>query len=79
MRLVINEYAKGGRYVYEISNDGGTILREWLGDRKVGERLRAYIELGYDDDEESLDRLLNALEWVTEEVRKRKAALVQQA
>ena len=73
MRIILHEYAKEGRTAYEITNDGAEVVRDLDGERKVGERICAFIDLACDDNDKGIDRLVEALEWVTEEIKKRKA------
>ena len=72
MRLIVKDYAKGGRSAYETSDDGGTLVREIEGTRQPGERIGAYIEVACDNNEQGIDRLLESLTWLTEELKKRK-------
>jgi hypothetical protein len=74
MRVVVQEYAKGGRSAYETSNDGRDFLGEWDGQLQPGERLCAFIEAACESNDEALQRLIAALEWVTAEIKKRKAS-----
>ena len=73
MHIMINEYAKGGRSAFEVSNDGREYLGDLDGQRQVGERICAFIEAACDDNEKGYDRLLGALAWLKDEVEKRKA------
>jgi len=72
MRVVIHEYAQGGRTTYELSDDGGDFLGEWDGERKVGERICAFLDVGCDNTEPGVRRLLDTLAWLSEEIKKRK-------
>jgi hypothetical protein len=72
MRLIVQDYAKGGRWAYETSDDGGTLVRDIEGTRQPYERTRAFIEVGCDTSDQGIDRLLNSLAWLTEELKKRK-------
>jgi hypothetical protein len=76
MRVVVHEYDndKAGRTAYETSNDGGEYRGEWDGERQVGARICAFIEAACDDTEQGVDRLLKALSWLTEEIKKRKGS-----
>jgi hypothetical protein len=76
MRVAVHEYAKGGHTAYETSDDGGVFIKEWAGPQKVGERLCAFIEVGCDNNEQGLDRLLEAMAWLAEEIKKRKTSPV---
>jgi hypothetical protein len=74
MRVVVHEYAKGGRVAFETSDDGSEYLGEWDGTRRVGERICAFIEVDCDGNERGVERLLDALAWLTEEIKRRKQA-----
>jgi hypothetical protein len=73
MHLVIHEYEKGGRIAFEVSDDGGEYLKDLAGQRQVGQRICAYADAACDSTEAGYDRLLDALNWLAEEVKKRKA------
>jgi hypothetical protein len=77
MRVVLHEYADGGRYVYETTDDGSELVSEWLGPRKVGQRVSAYAEVGYQENGSGLERLLQAMDWLAAEIKKRKETPVQ--
>ncbi len=72
MRVVVKEYAQGGRGAFETTNDGAEPVSEWTGPRQVGERICGYVEVACDDTEAGYRRLLDTLAWVAEEVKKRK-------
>jgi hypothetical protein len=72
MRVIVKEYANGGRGATETSDDGGELVRELLGPRKVGERICAYIEVACDNTENGVERLLEGLAWLSEEIKSRK-------
>jgi hypothetical protein len=72
MRLLVKEYAKGGRAASETSDDGGQVISDLVGPRKLGARLCAFIEVSCDNTEQGVDRLLEGLAWLSEEVRKRR-------
>lgn len=73
MRIVMNQYADGQKFAVETATDGSVPLRELLGQRKVGARIAAYAEVACDDNEKGLERLQESLEYLLEEVRKRRA------
>jgi hypothetical protein len=79
MHVMVNEYAKGGRVGFEVSNDGREYLGEWDGQRQVGERICAFLEAACDDNEQGYDRLLDAVALLTKEIEKRKAAAANAA
>jgi hypothetical protein len=76
MRIMIHEYANGGRTAFEVSDDGGDFLRDLDGQREVGQRICAFIDAACDGNEQGYQRLLDALAWLAEEVKKRKEAPV---
>jgi hypothetical protein len=78
MRVVVKEYAQGGRGAFETSNDGGIAIGEWAGPQKVGERISAFINVACEDNEEGVERLLASLAWLTEEIKKRKGSAAMQ-
>jgi hypothetical protein len=72
MRLVMNQYADGSKFAVETATDGSVDKHDLLGERKVGARISAYVEVACDDNETGLQRLEDALEYVLEEVRRRR-------
>ena len=79
MRVFVHEYAKGGRTAYETSDDGGEFRVEWTGPRQVGERICAIIETACATTPEEIDRLLEAMAWLMEEIKKRKESATRAA
>ena len=73
MHIVIQEYATGERNAFEVSDDGATFLRDLVGQLHPGQRICAYADAACDSTEAGYDRLLAALDWLKEEVQKRKA------
>jgi hypothetical protein len=74
MRVVVHEYARGGHTAFETTNDGGELLAEWDGQRQVGERICAFVEAACDDSDEGVRRLLEAMTWLMDEIRRRKSS-----
>ena len=72
MRVVVKDYASGGRGAFETTNDGGEVIGEWAGPRQVGARICGFIEAACDDTEAGYQRLLETRAWLAEEVKKRK-------
>ena len=72
MRVVLHEYAAGGNTVFETSDDGGEILHEWSGERRVGQRICAFVDVGCDNTDQGVERLLEALTNLTDEIRRRR-------
>lgn len=75
MRIVINQYADGDKFAEETATDGSVATRDLLGTRKVGTRISAYAEVACDDTDKGLERLQKSLEYLLEEVEKRKGQL----
>ncbi len=73
MRIVVNKYADGETFAVETANDGSVILGDLLGKRRPGARISAYVEVACDDTPQGLDRLQQSLEYLLEEVQKRKS------
>jgi hypothetical protein len=76
---MVHEYAKGGRNAYETSDDGGDFKAQLDGEWKAGERICAFVEAACDNTEDGYDRLLEALDWLTQEIKKRKDNAVKVA
>jgi hypothetical protein len=74
MRLFVNKYANGQTFAVETSNDGSAIRKNISGERSIGERISAYVEVLCDDNVDGAERLLAALSIVKSEVEKRKEA-----
>jgi acetyl-CoA carboxylase carboxyltransferase component len=72
MRIVMNQYADGDKFAVETATDGSVDQRDLLGKRKVGARISAYAEVACDDSEKGLERLEESLEYLLEEVRRRR-------
>jgi hypothetical protein len=72
MRIVMNQYADGDKFAVETATDGSVTMHDLLGERKVGARISAYVELACDDTDKGLERLENSLEYLLEEVRRRR-------
>jgi hypothetical protein len=72
MHLLVHEYARGGRSASEV-NDRADYLGELAGPHQVGERICAWMEASCENTEKGYDRLLEAVAFLTEEIKKRKA------
>jgi hypothetical protein len=72
MRIVVNKYADGDMFAVETATDGSVVLRDLTGQRRPGGRISAYAEVACDDNDKGLERLEEALEYLLEEVRKRR-------
>jgi hypothetical protein len=64
MRIVIHEYAKGGRSVYE-TTEHGEMVKEIEGRRKPGQRIRTVVEVMCDDNPAGKKTLAEALERIS--------------
>lgn len=73
MRIVVNQYADGDKYGAETATDGSVTLRDLLGKCKPGARLSSYTEVACDDTPKGLERLQESLEYLLEEIRKRRS------
>ncbi len=73
MRFSIKKYENGQTYAIETNDDGSEVVKNLLGQREVGQRISAFVEVLADDTPEGADRLLAALCWLTEQVEARKA------
>jgi hypothetical protein len=74
MHIKIQKYAGGGWSAFEVSDDGSDLLRDLEGQYQEGERVCALVDAACESNEQGYDRLLGAIEWLTAEVKKRKAA-----
>jgi acetyl-CoA carboxylase carboxyltransferase component len=72
MRIVMKQYADGDPFAVETATDGSVDVRDLLGTRKAGMRISAYADVACDDNEKGLERLEKSLEWLLEEVRRRR-------
>lgn len=72
MRIVMDQYADGGKFAEETSIDGRETVGKLIGQRKLGARLDAYTVLACDDTPQALAQMQDTLEWLLEEVRRRR-------
>jgi len=72
MRIVMNKYADGEQFAVETASDGSVVLRDLMGERRPGARISAYAEVACDDNERGLERLEDLLEYLLQEVRRRR-------
>ena len=72
MRIVSNQYADGDKYGVETATDGSVPLRDLVGQCKPGARISSYTEVACDDTDKGLERLRESLEFLLEEVRRRR-------
>jgi hypothetical protein len=79
MRVMVHEYAQGGRTAFQVSDDGDDLIGYWEGQRQVGQRICAFIDVGCDSTDRGVERLLESLSWLMEEIRQRKGQVVSAA
>jgi hypothetical protein len=72
MRVVVHEYAQDGRAVIESTDDGAKLLAAWEGRLNYDARICGYIEVVCENTDNGIERLLDSLHWLTEEIKKRK-------
>lgn len=75
MRLSIKKYDNGETYAVETTDNGSEIIKEMVGERRVGQGITAFVEVLTDETTESADRLLEALEWLKGQIEKKRAQL----
>jgi hypothetical protein len=73
MRIVLNQYADGDKFMVETTTDGSVSLRDLAGQRKVGARISAYAAIACEDTPSGLERLQESLEFLLTEIGKRRA------
>ncbi len=72
MRIVTNIDADGEQFAVETASDGSVVLRDLMGERRPGARISAYAEVACDDNERGLERLEDLLQYLLQEVRRRR-------
>ena len=55
----MNQYADGDKFAAETATDGSVWQRDLLGQRKVGARISAYVEIACDDNKKARKGLKN--------------------
>lgn len=76
MRIVVHKYIDSSDYMFETTDDGEVVTRELGGERgRPGRRTSGYLEVLCEEDEESVDRLLEAIAWMRGEMERRKRAM----
>ncbi|HJT30777.1 MAG TPA: hypothetical protein VJ783_01835 [Pirellulales bacterium] len=73
MRFILKKYGSGRESFYETSVDGGDFVRQLRGKHEVGARISVLIEASWAETDQGADRLLEAIDWLSDEIRKRKA------
>ena len=80
MRIVVKKYLDGEEYMYETSDDGEFFKGQLGGTRgKPGKRTSVYLDMTCDEDEQGLDRLLEAISWMRDEVVRRRQGFAVKA
>ena len=74
MRLTVKTYADGKRYLAETNNDATEVIKE-DGKSQPGKRISAILEVLADDSASGMDRVLEMLQVIEAEIRRRKQAL----
>ena len=72
MRFVITKYACDGLSAVETTDDGSSVVQEFVECADNAQPISAYLEGTCDDTEEGVNRLLAALAWLRDEVEKRR-------
>lgn len=73
MRLIIHDYEDGSRHIYETTDDGKDVLQHVEGQANYGKRIRAFIELACDNNEEGRKSLLKDLQKAVTHLKSRSA------
>jgi len=77
MRFVVKAYEDGKAFAVEITDDGSSVVKLLKGNREVGKRLSAFVEVLGDDTEEGVARIKEELEYLAEIVVERGAQMAQ--
>jgi hypothetical protein len=72
MRISIKKYDNGHTYAVETNDDGSEVVKTLVGQREVGQDISVFVEVLADESAEAMNRLLDALSWLTEQVEARK-------
>jgi len=71
VRFVIKKYDNGGWSAVETTNDGSAVIAEIGGSREVGQRISAYLEATFDDNEKGASHLLEVIPFLKAQVEGR--------
>jgi hypothetical protein len=77
MHILIHEYPTGERAAFDLNDDGTKLVRVLEGQLQEGERFSAWIRAACEGNQQGYDRLLEAIDWLTKETRKRRDAQVR--
>ena len=72
MRFIVKKYDDGSMFAIETTDDGSEIVRSLDGNRKVGQRLSAFVEVLADDTADGISRTHEALDCIKELIAARK-------
>ena len=73
MRLVLHTYADGDYHIYETTDDGKSLVRNIKGQRHLGKRISAFVEMACADGASGYEEALHALCRLEEEIESRQA------
>jgi hypothetical protein len=77
MRFLAKVYDDGAMFAVETTDDGSAIVQPLAGNREVGKRLSAFVEVLGDDTAEGASRIQEALKFLGNAVSKRNQELQQ--
>jgi hypothetical protein len=78
MRFLVKEYEDGSAFAVETTDDGSAIVKPLRGQREVGKRLSAFVEVLGDDTPEGIARIQDALAYLSQIVTERGRQMAQQ-
>jgi hypothetical protein len=79
MRFLVKEYEDGSMFAVETTDDGSAIVQPLRGQRDVGKRLSAFVEVLGDDTPEGVARVQKALAYLSQIVAERGGQIAQQS
>jgi len=77
MRFVVKKYEDGNLFAVETTDDGGSIVKTLKGERQVGKRLAAFVEVLADSTEEGVAQVREALRYLEEVMAERSREIGQ--
>ena len=75
MRFIVKTYEDGSTFAVETTDDGSAIVQPLQGNREVGKRLSAFVEILGDDTPEGVARMEAALQFLASTVAARAKSL----
>ena len=72
MRLILHAYAEGDCHIYETTDDGKSLVRNIEGQRHLGNRISAFVEMACADDADGYEEVLNALRRLEKEIESKR-------